>query len=44
MPEGEEAVGQGLVLDAGWGKAEAGDDPLRKNSDKGKFKTEASTN
>ena len=28
MPEGEEVPGHGLVLDAGWGKAEAGDDPL----------------
>ncbi len=26
MPEGEEILGQGLVFDAGWGQAEAGDD------------------
>ena len=29
MPEGEEVLGQGLVFDTGWGKAEAGDDALR---------------
>ena len=28
MPEGEEVLGQSLVFDAGWGKAEAGDDAL----------------
>ena len=28
MPEGEEVFGQGLVFDASWGKAEAGDDAL----------------
>ena len=28
MPEGEEVPGQSRVIGAGWGKAEAGDDPM----------------
>ena len=45
MPEGGEVFGQGLVFDAGWGKAEAGDDALgidRKQAASGSLHTSPS--